>query len=164
MTFEEFVREEELNERRRQQEKREREAKAEAQKKAIVTQGVEVADKKRLADERKAAQRAQLERIMDEATKRYAEGKKKDYDLGKPLAFPEAWLVFDRATGELYGEATAMRAHQAWLEVKPTRMVEGVPEAIGFNACRCVLRSEWEKAEEKFRKSKMNGKSNGAKT
>lgn len=118
--------------------------------------------------EKKAEQRALKERIMGDAQKRWEEGCKKKHDLSQPASGPVAWLVFDRATGELYGEATAWRAYQAWAEVNPTKLVHepGRREphlvAVGFNACRCVLRSEWEAAEAALRKKRLNGKQNGA--
>lgn len=169
-TFEDFVREEELNEQRRQTERREREAKKELEAKQKAESDRKRLESRQSYDERKAAQRAQLERIMDEATKRHAEDKKKVYgkDQFVPPTGPVAWLVFDRATGELYGEATKLRAHQAWDEVNPTRLVldPARPDretlvAVGFNACRCVQRSEWEAAEARIRARKSNG-SNGA--
>ncbi len=165
MTFEEFVREEE------QREKQRREAKLSAEQKRLAedTQRVKRELAKKSYDERKAAQRAQLERIMTEATDRYRESKKKTYEnLGQPPMVPVDWLVFDRVTGELYGEATKSRAYQAWSEVNPTKLVpdknkpgESVSEAVGFNACRCVLRSEWEAVEAKFRNKKTNGVTHG---
>lgn len=115
--------------------------------------------------DKKAEQRALKDRIMGDAQKRWEEGSKRRYDLAQPLNVAEPWLVFDRATGELYGEAVAVRAYQAWAEVNPTRLVADPekPElkfsvAVGFNACRCVLRSEWQAAEVEFReKKKKNG-------
>lgn len=149
MTFEEFVSEEELKEKQRQTERRERETRLEAEQRRRAA----VAQKSTETQKRRAAQRAELGRIMDEATKRYAEDKNKVYDLPQPPMAPVPWLVFDRVTGELLGEATTLRAYQAWAEVSP---------AQSFNACRCVQREDWEAAEEKFRKKKMNGKQRGS--
>lgn len=145
MTFEEFVREEE------EREKQRRDAKLASEAKRLTedTKRVKRDQLRKSYDERKAAQRAQLDRIMNEATDRYRENKKRVYDLSQPLNEPEPWLVFDRQTGDLLGEATTLRAYQAWAEVSPAK---------DYNACRCVLRSEWERAEAAFRNKKRNGK------
>lgn len=150
MTWEEFLRFEEERELKNRQER-------------IVREQAEAKPKITKVVDKKAEQRALKDRIMGDAQKRWEEGNKKQYELAKPPMAPVAWLVFDRATGELYGEATKMRAHQAWAEVNPTKLVHeaGVKEpylvAIGFNACRCILRSEWVEAEATLRKKRSNG-------
>jgi len=152
MTFEEFMQHEEEREKQRRIKRL-----AEELKPATTPPKPKLS-----AEEKKAAQRAQLERIMNEAHRRYLESNKRVYELAQPPNGPVPWLVFDRATGELYGEATTLRAHQAWAEVNPMKVVAEKPGkeflvAVGFNACRCVLRSEWEAAEAAFRKKKANG-------
>lgn len=160
--FDQFLQHEGERERRRQQQKRMREAQAELERERRALDAKSAADKKQ-------AQHALKNRIMSDAQARWEEGNKKKYDLAQPLSAPEPWLVFDRVTREFYGEAVAMRAFQAWSEVNPTKLVQdpAKPErlfsiAVGFNACKCVLRSEWEKSEEVLRAKRSNGKSNGA--
>lgn len=147
MTFEEFLRLEEERELKRREERLAKELTPPAPAKPPV---------------KKVDLHALKDRIMADAQKRWEESCKKKYDLSQPLNAPEPWLVFDRSTGELYGEAKALRAYQAWSGVNPTKIVEEKPGkeylvAIGFNACRCVLRSEWEAAEAVFRKKRTNG-------
>jgi len=154
MTFEEFMQLEEEREKQRR-------IKRLAEELKPVTSTA--SKPKPSAAEKKAAQRALKHRIMSDAQKRWEECCKKKYDhLSQPPNGAVAWLVFDRATGELYGEETAWRAYEAWSKVNPMKIVAEKPGkeflvAIGFNACRCVLRSEWEAAEEKFRQRKSNG-------
>lgn len=111
--------------------------------------------------DKKAEQRALRERIMNDAQRSYEERAQKKYELAQPPMAPVAWLVFDRVTGEFFGEATKMRAYQAWAEVNPKKLIGDSLIVVAYNACRCVLKSEWEKAEAEFRKKKMNGKANG---
>jgi hypothetical protein len=148
VTFEEFMREEE------EREKKRREAKLASEQKRLAEDTQRVKNEaivKQIA-QRNAQQLALRKRIMDEAHRTWVERGKKVYDLPQPPMVPVPWLVFDRATGDLLGEATTLRAYQAWAEVSPPQ---------SFPACRCVLRSEWEAAEAEFRKKKMNGHSNG---
>jgi hypothetical protein len=158
MTFEEFMREEEEREKQRREERialeQRLDAKAEAKAKIV--------DVEALKKQKKADQLALKKRIEDEAVARYAEGCKKHYELSDPPTGPVQWLVFDRATGELLGEAKTWRAHQAWVQLNPRRVEkDGTSTMIGFNAVRCVLRSDWEEAENKFRERKRsNGKAN----
>jgi len=159
MTFEEFVREEE------EREKKRREAKLGAEQKRLAedTQRIKAVQVAEQLAKQRAEQLALRKRIMDDAQRTFIERNKKVYDLAQPPNNPESWLVFDRATGELYGESTKLRAYQAWSEVNPTKLVHepGAKEphlvVVGFNACRCVLRSEWEAAEAQLRKRRMNG-------
>jgi hypothetical protein len=165
VTFEEFLQQEEANEKLRAEQRREKEMRREAEEKQRKAESERVSNSKKSYDEKKAAQKALKDRIMSDAQRRWEESLKKKYDLNQPPSQPEPWLVFDRVTGELYGEATKLRAYQAWAEVNPMKLVHepGAKEpyliAVGYNACRCVLKSEWEKAEAEFRKKKMNGKS-----
>jgi hypothetical protein len=145
--FDEFVRLEEDREQERREKKREGERRCELE----AQQRQRVVDLKELEKQKKAAQREQLKRIMDEAQRSFAERAKKQYDLTNPPMGEVEWLVFDRATGELLGEAKAWRAYGAWASVNPTQ---------SFPACRCVQREDWEAAEQKFRNRKKNG--NGA--
>jgi len=139
MNWEDFLQFEEDRENKRRQERMAREQAEEAKKK--TTGKIKVVDKR-------AEQRALRERIMNEARDRYVAGNKKKYDLAQPPNGPVPWLVFERATGVLLGEATAWRAHRAWESLN-------LPQP--FPACRCVQRSDWEAAEAAFRKKRSNG-------
>ncbi len=138
MTFEEFLRLEEERELKRREERLARERVEEAK---WQTGKIKVVDKK-------AEQRALRERIMNEARDRYVAGNKKKYDLAQPPNGSVPWLVFERATGVLLGEALAWRAHKAWESLN-------LPQP--FPACRCVQRSDWEAAEAAFRNKRSNG-------
>lgn len=155
MNWDDFLQFEEDRENKRRQERMAREQAEEAKKQT---------GKVKVVVDKKAEQRALKERIMNEAAERYAQSNKKKYEEHqfKPPTGPVPWLVFDRVTGELYGEATAWRAYEAWAEINPTKIVEEKPGkeflvAIGYNACRCVLRSDWEAAEQAFRNKRSNG-------
>lgn len=146
--FDEFVRQEE----EREQERREKKREGERRRELEARERQRVVDLVELKKQRKAAQRAQLERIMNDAQARYAEGNKKKYDLSQPPNGAVPWLVFDRSTGELLGEATAWRAYEAWDSLN-------LPQS--FPACRCVQREDWEAAERRFlSKKSSNGKAN----
>jgi hypothetical protein len=147
MTFEEFLRHEEELEKERRAKKLEAEQRREVDDKTKR----QAIDLNELAKQKKAAQREQLKRIMDEAQRSFAERAKKQYDLTNPPMGEVEWLVFDRVTGELLGEARSWRAYGAWESLN-------LPQS--FPACRCVQRADWEVAEEKFRNRKKNG--NGA--
>lgn len=170
--FEEFVQQEEELEKLRREQRREKEVRREAEEARRKADVEANQNAKKDKAERKERERAQKNRIMDEAAKRYAEASKKSYDqVGEPPAGEVDWLVFDRSTGELYGEARAWRAYEAWTMVNPRRATKmktatgreiEIDEYVGFNQCRYVLREEWLAAEESLRKKRSNGKSNGA--
>ncbi len=146
--FDEFLRLEEEREQERREKKREGEHRREVdealKKKAI--------DLKELEKQKRAERRELLEKIMREAHARHIEGNKKKYDLSQPPNGAVPWLVFDRSTGELLGEATAWRAYEAWDSLN-------LPQS--FPACRCIQREDWEEAERRFlSKKNSNGKAN----
>ena len=141
MTFEEFMQQEEEREKQRRIKRLAEQLKPATSSKPKIS-----------AEDKKAEQIALRKRIMDDAQRTFIERSKKVYDLPQPPMAPVLWLVFDRATGELLGEATTLRAYQAWSAVSPPQ---------SFNACRCVQREDWDAAEKEFRAKKSNGKTNG---
>lgn len=164
MTWEEFLQQEEDLEKYRREQRREKDAKRAAEER----ERERVVDVEKLAAAKKAEQRALRRRIEDRAARLYAEGSKKKYDLGQPANGEVEWLVFDKATGELLGTATAWRPYDAWSKVSPYRIeqqemfgkLRDVMLTIGYAECRCVTREDWLAAEERLRAKKMNG-SNG---
>jgi hypothetical protein len=138
MTFEEFMQLEEEREKQRRIKRL-----AEELKPVTAT-----APKPSDADKKSEQQRLR-QRIMDDAQKSYADGNKKKYELSQPPMGEVEWLVFDRATGELLGEAKAWRAYKAW---------ESLNSPKSFPACLVVQRAEWVEHEKRFREGKrLNG-------